>query len=77
MHVASKVSMHAIKPGEKMTFDHAMCTFSPVLALACACGDPACHGVTRGSDWRNCELQRRYAGYFVPYLSRKIARHAR
>jgi hypothetical protein len=31
-----------------------------------------CRGRTSAEDWRNRELQIRYAGYFSPYLQRRI-----
>lgn len=71
------VAMRAIRSGEEVTIDYAMCMSSYVLAMACSCGADGCRRLIRGSDWRKRELQRRYAGHFVPYLARKIERHAR
>ncbi|MCX6526609.1 MAG: hypothetical protein NTU52_01275, partial [Actinobacteria bacterium] len=32
-----------------------------------------CRGEITGDDWRQKNLQKRYRGYFSPYLSRRIA----
>ena len=39
----------------------------------CYCGKPTCRGVVTGSDWREPALQEKYAGWFSPYLARRIA----
>jgi len=37
------------------------------------CGEPTCRGLFTGLDWTKPELQTKYAGWFSPYLSRRIA----
>ena len=43
----------------------------------CACGALHCRGRISGNDWKLPELQRRYKGYFSPYLQRRIERMRR
>ena len=38
----------------------------------CLCGSRDCRGVVTGRDWQLPELQSRYAGWFSPYLAKKI-----
>lgn len=64
--------MRRIHPGEEVTIDYAMCDGSPYDELACACGSASCRGRVSGEDWRNPDLWVRYAGYFSPYLQRRI-----
>ena len=66
------VAMRDIAPGEKVTFDYAMSDGSDYDEFECACGAPECRGKVTGSDWRRPELWDRYAGYFSPYLQRRI-----
>lgn len=68
------VALCDIQPGEEICIDYAMCDGSPYDEFTCACGTPACRGRVTGNDWRNPTLQRRYAGYFSPYLQRRIER---
>jgi hypothetical protein len=67
------VSMRDIEPGEELSFDYAMCDASDYDEFRCLCGQPACRGVVTGSDWRDPALQEKYAGWFSPYLVRRIA----
>jgi len=39
----------------------------------CRCGAHGCRGRFRADDWRRPKLWARYAGYFMPYLARRIA----
>ena len=67
------VALRAIRPGEEVCFDYAMSDTLPYDEFECACGAANCRGRVTGNDWRIPELQRRYAGYFVPYVQRRIA----
>lgn len=67
------VAMRDIEAGEELSFDYAMCDASDYDEFRCLCGAPACRTVVTGSDWRDPELQERYAGWFSPYLARRIA----
>jgi uncharacterized protein len=67
------VAMREIEVGEELSFDYAMCDASDYDEFACLCGAPTCREVVTGADWRKLELQERYAGWFSPYLVRRIA----
>jgi len=66
------VAMRDIQPGEEVTIDYAMCDGDPSDAFDCLCGSPVCRHVVTGNDWMLPELQERYAGYFSPFLERRI-----
>jgi len=68
------VAMRPIASGEEVCFDYAMCDGSPYDEFACACEAPNCRQYITGNDWRLPELWERYAGYFAPYLQRRIDR---
>jgi hypothetical protein len=66
------VAMRDIQPGEEITYDYAMSDGSPYDEFNCSCGSPHCRGHVSGEDWRRTDLWLRYAGYFSPYLQRRI-----
>jgi hypothetical protein len=68
------VAMRDIAPDEEINFDYAMTDGEPYDEFDCACGTPSCRGKVTGNDWRLPELWTRYAGYFSPYLQRRIDR---
>ena len=70
----SLVAMRDILPGEEICFDYAMSDGSPYDEFPCACGASTCRGQVTGNDWTRPELWERYAGYFSPYLQRRIER---
>ena len=43
-----------------------------VASWACNCGSPACRKVFTSRDWRIVELQEKYKGHLVPYISERI-----
>ena len=49
---------------------------TPYDEFECHCGSPNCRGTVRGNDWQRPELWAKYAGYFSPYLQRRIDRLA-
>jgi uncharacterized protein len=67
------VAMRDIAPDEEICIDYAMCDGSPYDEFLCRCGSLTCRGRVSGDDWRLLDLQARYAGYFIPYLQRRIA----
>lgn len=67
------VAMRDIAPGEELCFDYAMCDASDYDEFRCRCAEPNCREIVTGSDWRDPALQQRYAGWFSPYLTRRIA----
>ena len=66
------VAMRDIDPGEELSFDYAMCDASDYDEFACLCELPTCRETVTGMDWRKPELQAKYAGFFSPYLMRRI-----
>jgi SET domain-containing protein len=66
------VAMRAIAVDEEICFDYAMSDGSDYDEFECHCGAENCRKTVTGSDWRLPELQKRYAGYFIPYLQRRI-----
>lgn len=66
------VAMRDILPGEEVTFDYAMSDGTPYDEFTCRCGAIHCRGRMTGNDWQRPELWRRYAGFFSPYLQRRI-----
>jgi SET domain-containing protein len=65
-------AMRAIQPGEEVCIDYAMCDSTPGEDFTCACGASNCRHLITSQDWKLPELQKRYAGFFSPYLQRKI-----
>ena len=66
------VAMRDIAAGEEITYDYTMSDGSSYDEFPCRCGAPSCRGHVSGADWRREDLRRRYAGYFSPYLQRRI-----
>jgi hypothetical protein len=46
---------------------------SDILQMKCECGSEDCRKFISGSDWMDEGLQKKYDGYFQPYLQKKIA----
>ena len=70
---AQVVAMRDIAVGEALTFDYAMADGSDYDEFDCACGSSFCRGRVSGNDWSNADLRARHAGYFSPYLVRRMA----
>lgn len=66
------VALRDIKPGEEICYDYAMSDGSPYDEFLCSCESSLCRGRITGNDWNIGALQMRYAGYFSPYLQRRI-----
>lgn len=67
------VAMRAIEVGEEICFDYCMSDSNPYDEFECGCGNPQCRGWIKADDWKLPDLQKRYAGFFTPYLQRRIA----
>ena len=68
----STVALRDIAVGEEICFDYAMCDGSPYDEFRCLCGSANCRQTISGNDWQRPELWERYAGYFSPYIQRRI-----
>lgn len=68
------VAMRDIAAGEEVCYDYAMSDGSPYDEFVCGCGTPLCRGRITGNDWSIPDLWERYAGFFSPYLQRRIDR---
>lgn len=66
------VARRNIAPGEEVCYDYAMSDGSPYDEFECRCGAAGCRRWVTGNDWQNPNLRKRYAGYFSPYLQRRI-----
>ena len=66
------VAMRDIRAGEELTHDWCT-TDDDNYSVECNCGAPNCRKILTGKDWQRPDVQKRYAGYFSPYLARKIA----
>ena len=66
------LAMRDIKANEQICFDYAMSDTSPYDEFDCECGGRDCRKRVTGNDWQLEELWDRYAGYFSPYIQRKI-----
>jgi len=66
------VAMRDVRAGEELTHDWAM-TDDDNYSIGCNCGASDCRKMLTGKDWQRPDLQKRYAGYFSAYLSRRIA----
>lgn len=67
------VAMRDLKPGDEITIDYAMClTSTKVAKINCLCGSKNCRKIISSNDWKIKKIQKHYAGYFEPYIDRKI-----
>ena len=66
------VAMRDITAGEEVCLDYAMCDTTPYDEFICSCGAETCRGNITGEDWKRPDLRERYAGYYMPYLQRRI-----
>jgi SET domain-containing protein len=61
-------AMRDVAAGEELTTDYALFDV-PKVPWKCSCGAPTCRGTITGNDWRDPDLQKRYAGWFSTYLA--------
>jgi len=66
------VALRNIAAGEELTHDYATSTDDPSFVLWCRCETYRCRQVIEGTDWKIPQLQKRYAGQWIPYLQRLI-----
>jgi hypothetical protein len=67
------VTVREVAAGEELTFDYATCDSSDYDEFTCECETATCRGTVTGRDWMLPEIQRRYQGWFSPYLARRIS----
>jgi hypothetical protein len=70
------VAMRDIATDEEICIDYAMCDGSSYDEFHCGCGTPVCRGRVTGEDWRLPVVQRRYRGFFAPYLAKRLETNA-
>jgi len=66
------VAMRDITAGEEVCLDYAMCDTTPYDEFICSCGAENCRGNVTAEDWKRPDLRERYAGFYTPYLQRRI-----
>ena len=67
------VARRTLGAGDEITGDYALWEAEADYRVeVCTCGAAACRGVVRGTDWQRPELQKRYAGHFLPYIERRF-----
>ena len=66
------VAMRDISLDEELAFDYAMSDGAPYDEFDCRCASLRCRDRVTGNDWKLPELWEKYAGYFSPYLERRI-----
>lgn len=72
---ATLVARRSIPTGEELTVDYALFEAAEDFEATweCRCGSTVCRKRVTGQDWRRPDLQRRYAGHFLPLIARRIA----
>lgn len=70
------IAMRNIKKGEQITIDYAMCSsdgrsITPCMEK-CLCGSKICRKKITSNDWKIKSLQKKYEGFFQPFLQNKI-----
>ena len=67
------VARRDIATDEEIRGDYAVWEAEPSYVLEpCLCGSPLCRHTVSGNDWMRPELQERYKGHFLPYITRRI-----
>ena len=68
----SLVALRDLVADEELLTDYAMSTTDPAYMLRCHCASYRCRQMVEGTDWQIPQLQRRYDGFWVPYIQRLI-----
>jgi len=68
------VAMRVIEVGEELTFDYATCMSCSIVDMECNCESFNCRGKVSADDWKMPAIQKKYKGFFQPYLKEKIAK---
>lgn len=67
----SVIAIKDIKKGEEIVIDYAM-FYDGDQNMRCNCGSSNCRKVITGKDWKKAALQKRYKGFFTPFIQKKI-----
>ncbi len=72
------VAMRDINKNEDITTDYAMVLHKtgkgPIYKLECLCRVKNCRKFITENDWKDKKLQKKYRGYFQPYLQTEISK---
>lgn len=66
------VAIRDIKTGEELFTDYALFITTNKFDFKCGCGLDTCRNFITGNDWKIKDLQKKYKGYFQPYINDKI-----
>lgn len=65
-------AMGNVEPYMELTFDYSMADSVAFDEFECLCASAICRKSITGDDWQIPDLQKRYKGWFMPYLQAKI-----
>jgi SET domain-containing protein len=70
------VAIRNIERGDEISIDYAMAVTTDLFLFKtrCMCNAVACRKRLTSNDWKIPALQKRYRGYFQPYIQEKIKR---
>ena len=70
------VAMRNIQTGEEISYDYAMTDANlhdvTCADMKCLCGVSDCRRLITGEDWKNIDLQKKYAGFFSIFIQELI-----
>jgi hypothetical protein len=66
------VAIRDIDAGEELTVDYATAITDPGFVMMCHCETYRCRQVIEGTDWQIPQLQKRYAGHWLPDVQQLI-----
>ena len=67
----SFVAMRDIRRGEELTYDWTM-ENPGKWSFKCNCGEKNCRMTITGNDWKLPNLQKRYKGFFLAFVQKKL-----
>ena len=68
------VTLRDIAADEELLVDYATSTTDAAYYLRCHCASYRCRQMVEGTDWQIPQLQRRYAGHWMPHIQQLIDR---
>lgn len=70
------IAMRDIQKGEEITIDYATCSSNKRSITSnmknCLCGSLYCRKRITSNDWKRKDLQKKYKGFFQPFLEKKF-----